>query len=148
MEYWSSALLSLVLLLYAGGTMAAHVRTWRRVQEGGGEPGELAFRYRQFRRRMQTSAMLGLLAVALFVGQQIAFSAFWAGIFWGVVLLLAVWIGLLAVADMIATRHHFAQLRQSYLLEGRKLEAEIRRIRASQQNGEAAEDMPTPKKPK
>lgn len=120
--------------------MTSHVRTWRRVRQQGLEPDDYDYRRRQYRRRMQTSAMLGLLAVAILVGQlaalQIESRIFVFG-YWGGVLLVVGWVGLLAVVDMLATKHHFSRLRQVYLVEQAKLQAELRRIQAARSNGKA-----------
>ena len=119
--------------------MALHVRTWRRAQRQELDTEGLDYRRRQFRRRMQTSAMLGILAVAIFVGQLIPEEAtVLIRVFLGGVLLVLVWVGLLAVADMLATKHYYGRLRQTYLIEQAKLHAELRRIQATRSNGKAA----------
>jgi hypothetical protein len=139
-DIWSLALISSLLLLCALGLMALHVRTWRRAQQQPLQPDDLDYHRRQYRRRMQTSAMLGLMAVAILVG-QLATSRIESKLvvcgYWGVVLLMVGWVGLLAVADMLATKHHFNRLRQTYLIEQLKLHAELRRIRAARGNGKA-----------
>ena len=141
MDIWSSLLISSFLLLCAAGLMASHVRSWRNVlrQRQGLDSREFDYRRRQFRRRMQTSAMLGLLAVAMLVGQllkwlrlpPLAIFVFWAG-----VLLLVAWLALLAVADIVATKHYFGRLRRDYLIEHAKLQAELRRIQRVRGNGQ------------
>lgn len=118
--------------------MTSHVRTWRRLRQQELGPDDYDYRRRQYRRRMQTSAMLGLLAVAILVGQLIALrieSRVLLLSYWGGVLLVVGWVGLLAVVDMLATKHHFSRLRQGYLVEQAKLQAELRRIRAARGNG-------------
>ena len=89
---------------------------------------------------MQTSAMLGLLAVALFggklltewMGSRLFFAVYWFG-----VILVVLWVALLAIVDMWATKHHFGRLRHHCLVEQAKLEAEVRRIQAVRGNGKA-----------
>lgn len=120
--------------------MLLHVRTWRRVRQQALQPDELDYHRRQYRRRMQASAMLGLTAVAVFVGQLgISRIESTPAVFayWGAVLLMVGWVGLLAAADVLATRHHFTRLRQSYLVEQAKLHSEIRRMQATRGNGKA-----------
>jgi hypothetical protein len=140
MGIWLSALAWLCLLLCAAGLMLLHVRTWRRVRQQALQPDELDYHRRQYRRRMQASALLGLTAVAVFVG-QLAVSRIEATLaafaYWGAVLLMVGWVGLLATADVLATRQHFTRLRQSYLIEQAKLHAEIRRMQATRGNGKA-----------
>ena len=79
---------------------------------------EQNFRRRQYRRRLQTSAMLGVLGGAILVGQLlIAWPAsesvlvlYWTGVF-----LLVLWLALLALADMAATRLYYGRERDKYL---------------------------------
>ena len=84
--------------------------------------------------------MLGLMAVAVLVGQlgiaRIE-SKLLASAYWGAVLLMVGWVGLLAAADVLATKHHFTRLRQTYLVEQAKLHAELRRMQAARGNGKA-----------
>jgi len=95
------------------------------------DAGETDYRRRQYFRRMQTSTMLGTLAVAVFVGQWLTQPPWLGLVFWGGVLLLLVWVGLLALADMLATKHYFGTLRHEHLVEQAKLQAELRRIKAN-----------------
>jgi len=136
---WSLFLVSLFLLLCATGLMLSHLRTWRRFRQQ--EPGseERDYRRRQFRRRMQTSAMLGLMAIAIFVGELLTrrIESPWFRLgFWGGVLLVVLWVALLAVVDIWATKHYYQRLRQSYLIEEAKLQAELRRLQARRSNGQ------------
>ena len=140
MNIWTSALISSFLLLCAAGLMVSHGFAWRRAQREQLEGEELDYRRRQHRRRMQTSAMLGLLAVALFVGQlatERIESGLFAIVYWVGVLLMVGWVGLLALVDIVATRHHFSRLRQTYIVEQAKLQGELRRIQATRGNGKA-----------
>jgi len=135
-----SALVSLALLLAAVGLMVWHARAWGRARADRAAD-ELDFQRRRFRRRMQTSAMLGLLAVALFVGELLTSriqSPWFRLTYWSGVLLGVVWIGLLAAADVWASKYHYDRLRQSYLIEEAKLQAELRRIQAKRSNGKGS----------
>jgi hypothetical protein len=139
MDLWSSALVSVVLIASAVGLMVWHVRAWHAAQSASPDQREIKYRYGQYRRRMQTSAMLGLLGVLIFIGQLAMVwidSRLFAVIFWGGVLLLLLWMGLLAVADMVATQQHFSRLRTDYLVERARLQAEARRLQAGT-NGKA-----------
>jgi len=53
------------------------------------------------------------------------------------VLLLVFWVILLAVVDMLATKFYYGRVRQRYLLEEVKLEAELRRAQLLRRNGHA-----------
>ncbi len=140
-EIWSSVLLALLILLVAVWLMRSHVRTWQTVQRRRKElePRELDYRRRQFRRRMQTSAMLGLVGIGiLFGGLLIAWRARpWLVLMvWGGVMVLVVWLGLLAVADMVSTRFYYGRLKQDYRIEEARLHAELRRLQRIRGNGE------------
>ncbi len=138
MSLWSSFLVSGLLLLCAAGLMVWHARSWRAARREPLDPRELDFHRRQFHRRMQTSAALGLLAVAILVGEwlvpllhsEVFFALFVIGLL-GVLL----WIGLMAVTDMMATRFHFSRLHQDYLVEQAKLRSELRRIEGKVEGG-------------
>ena len=136
MNTYLSSAVSLLLLLCAAGLMLLHVRSWRRAQEREMDAEETDYRRRQYFRRMQTSTMLGTLAVAVFVGQWLTRPPWLGLIYWGGVLLLLAWVGLLAVADMLATKHYFGRLRDDHLVERAKLQAELRRIKAARNDGE------------
>jgi hypothetical protein len=138
MDIWSSLLISVLLLLAALGLMYWHVLSWRRAQLADLAAGELDFYRRQFRRRIQTSAMLGILAVLIFAGVVLAKwidSQLFFIIYWAAALLLVIWVALLAGADIWATQFHFGQLRQKCLIEQAKLHAEIRRVQSVRGNG-------------
>jgi hypothetical protein len=132
----SSALMSLLLFGSAAGLMAWHVRVWRRAQRQELDDRELDHHYRQYRRRMQTSALLGLLAVAILVGSFITGPPLVVTIFWIGALLVACWVVLLAMADVLATKFHFGRLKANYLVEQAKLQAELRRLQSARSNGE------------
>jgi hypothetical protein len=129
---------SVLLLLVAVGLIVSHVYSWRAFQQAGLEAEELDYRRRQFRRRMQTSATLGLLAIAVLVGYVLTIwlrSGWFMLVFWGAVMGLACWVTLLATVDIWATKHHFSRQRDHCLVEQAKLRAEIRRLQAFRGNG-------------
>jgi hypothetical protein len=87
---------------------------------------------------MHTSAMLGLLAIAVLIGYVLTWwlrSGWFALVFWTAVMVLACWVMLLAAMDIWATKRHFGRLRHHYVVEQAKLEAQIRRIQALRGNG-------------
>lgn len=140
---------SVFLLLAAVGLLVSHVRSWREFQRQESNAEEFDYRRRQFRRRMQTSAMLALLAIAISVGYMLTVwlrSGWFAAVYWSAVMLVVCWVALLAVVDMWATRHHFGRLRYEHRVEQAKLQAELRRARAVRGNGKAGSDpLRTPK---
>lgn len=143
MGAWSSVLVALLLFFAAGWLIDSHLRTWSKVQKNQGqlEPNELDYRRRQFRRRMQTSAMLGMIGIAILVGQLISLlpiPRLLVVLFWGGVMLMAIWLGMLAIADMVSTRFYFARLKQNYMAQEARLQAELRRLQRTRGNGQAA----------
>jgi hypothetical protein len=60
--------------------------------------------------------------------------------YWGAVLLLVLWMALLAVADMVATKFHFTRLKTDYMVEQAKLRAQMRKIQGVEGNGKKMRD--------
>lgn len=128
---WTVILPSAALLIVVGILIYTHVRTWRAAQQEVSDSDDLDYYRRQFRRRMQASAMLGIVAVAMVVGVAIPHKEMPSlfVFYWFAVIGLVVWIGLLAVADMLATRYHVSRLMHGRMVENIRLEAELRRGR-------------------
>lgn len=145
MEEWTWSLMASFLLICATFLMIAHTRTWQAAQRESLDELELEYRRRQFRRRMQSSAMLAILAPILFFGQWVdRLSPIIATLYWGGTLLLVCWLGLLAVADIIATKHYFGRIRQNCIIEQAKLQAKMRNIHDSLENGDFPDDCDEP----
>lgn len=139
-----AATFSTVLLVCAAALMVWHVWSWRISQHRTLEDREREYRERQYRRRMFTSALLAVVAMLLPVGQGVMFFwpkgpvAFWMNVVvWGLVLLLLGWVGLLAIADVWATKVYFDPLRHHCTVQRVCLEAELRRVQARESNGKA-----------
>ncbi len=140
MDATSVILFSAVSLIAAVVLLVSHVRAWRTYRQQQLDPEDYDYRRRQFRRRMQTSAMLAILAVALLVGYLLMLwirSSLFATVFWIIVMLVTCWVALLAMVDIWATKHHFSRMRDRCLVEQAKLQAEARRIQAVRGNGKA-----------
>lgn len=125
-----------VLFAVASGWLWWHMRVWRVVQSQERDERELLFQSRRFRRRMQASGMLALLAVAISGGQHIdyrlhpsLFVFFW----WGVTLLVF-WMCALAAADGVSTHLHAARIRREQCVARAQLEAEVKRLQAAAEN--------------
>ena len=150
MEHWSSGLVSLCLLSCAAGLIVWHIRTWQAARTEVADPAELDYRRRQFRRRMQTSSMLAVLAIAIFVGEvltpRVATRPF-VMIYWGSVLLALSCVAVLAVADIAATRTHFSRVHQRQLAEQVKLRGELHRLHVREGNGKMTREKPGEKYP-
>ena len=139
-QFWTHAAFSSFVLLAAAGLTVWHVRAWREVRSLELPPEARNYHWRQFRRRIQCSAMLAVLAVLLFVGQWVEsppLHSFSFICYWGATLLLVVWLALLAVADIVATKYYFGRLRSDVIVEQAKLEAEAQRLRSLHGNGQS-----------
>lgn len=139
MDIWSSAVFSLFVIASAAGLLWWHVHSWKRHQHDAVTPRDLDYHRRQFRRRMQTSAMLAILGLGIMIGRLLMLlpgAAMFITIYWCGVLALLGWIALLALADVWATRQHFGALRTDFLVEQAKMKAELRRIQGGRRNGQ------------
>jgi UDP-N-acetylmuramyl pentapeptide phosphotransferase/UDP-N-acetylglucosamine-1-phosphate transferase len=138
MSLLTSGIISGFLVLVASGWLVWHVRQWEKVDRESISPEEYGYRHRQVRRRMQTSTMLGIIAVAIFFGklleQWITSSLFFL-VYWLAVLLLLLWMVVLAMVDIWATKFYYDRLRTTYFHEKLKLEAELHRKQAVRSNG-------------
>ena len=131
-NYLSSIIAALVLVVSSAGLIAWHIRAWKRLQDPGIDPRERDFRRRQCRRRMQTSAMLGVLGAAIFIGQLLMSwdaSRLLLAIYWSSVLLLVLWMASLALADMVATSFYYSREKNRCLVEHARLRGELRQAR-------------------
>jgi hypothetical protein len=129
---------SAFLLLASAALMLSHVRAWRKQRQADLEEAEFHYRRRQFRRRMQTSGMIGVLAVALPLGSALTFwsgSALFALFFLLFLTLVVVWVCLLAIVDVWSTKRHFDRFRNKDLLEQTKLRAELRMFETAKNDG-------------
>lgn len=123
--------------------MIAHIRSWRAQQVAGLASRELEYRRRQFRRRMQTSAMLAVIAACLPLGLWILARSPQVGVyFWGGVIVLVFWLGALALADIWATKVYYGKIRYDYRVEQARLEAELRRAQSARGNGKPSKSVP------
>ena len=115
-----------------------HRRAWQAVRATATEAGELRFHRRRYRRRLQTSALLVVLGIALGGGQSIAAdkhpSLF--VFFWCAVALLAAWMMGLAICDAIATRLHLNEQLRRQVVERARLNAELKRMKAETEPGQ------------
>jgi hypothetical protein len=123
---------SLLLLATSAALIVRHLRVWKRVRAEELDEQELDFCRRQFRRRMQSSAMIGVLGVAIAVGKllfDVVKSPRFLVCYWIGVLAILLWILLLAVADMVATSAHYSRERSDLAVGHAKLQIELRKAR-------------------
>jgi hypothetical protein len=86
----------------------------------------------RFQRRMQTSAGISFVGVLIAVGDQ---PVIWqlgpmgSSLYWVFVMLVACWIGLLALGDMTSTKSYTAVTRAKLENERRELEQELAKLK-------------------
>ena len=142
---YSKILFGLFLLALAALLVAMHRASWQQAQARKLSEDDRDFAWRQYRRRMQASAMVAIIAVAIGASAWLPHrDALLVTIYWMIVLALLVWVLLLAFADMIATRRHFSQKRDRQLIEQAKLQAEIALKKQQIQAERAANDATSP----
>jgi uncharacterized membrane protein YcjF (UPF0283 family) len=142
MELAVSLSISVFLLAFATVLMVWHVRAWRGAQARPMDDREREYRRRQFRRRMQTTAMLAGLALALPVGQWVMKPWPKVGVVvWGLVLVILIWIAMLALADIVATKIYYGRLHDQFLIEQARLKGELRRIESKLGSNGKAKDV-------
>ena len=145
MKDWLPMTLAGAFLAIMGVFMIrSHLRTWRRHRDDSSlAERELQYCFAQYRRRLQTSAIISLLGVLLFVGDVVLYRVLPEenfvgvfGIYWIVVLCLTLWIVVLAWGDVTAIRVHSKTVLNRHLKEQRKLEKELAELKNRQSNGE------------
>ncbi len=137
-DFWISTSVCLALLATSGWLIRRHLRVWGEILALGRlEPAEFEYRRRQCRRRIQSSAMIGLVGLAILVGHFMRppVSPLLAGLYWIGVILLVGWTGLLALLDMLATRLFYANAHQANAVEQVRLKAALRRAETVGGNG-------------
>ena len=128
---WSSLLFTAALLAVSATLMVRHVLVWRRADHGGLTDADLRYYTSQFRRRMQSSALLGVVGL-------LALADLWIvdvtsrAVLWCVVLLLVLWTVILATADWLASRLHFDKQLSAHAVEHALLQREIENFRREQ----------------
>lgn len=127
---------SLLLLCLAFGMTAAH-RQARRLENARLQADSRAARFskKKFKRRMRISAMLGIAAIAIFISPWLPSDALFFGWYWLVVTSWVLWILLLALWDLFATRRYLGCLQHDQWLEQVKLQAKPERIKREENMG-------------
>jgi len=135
---WSHLVFAAFLFVASGLLLWIHWRAWRACRSEELDERAFDFRRRQFRRRMQASAMIGIVGVAVVVSLVIA-DTLMTALLWLVVVSLVVWMLLLAFADMVSSYFYYAQIRAHHTAEHAALQAHLERIRRREGNGQSHE---------
>lgn len=137
--FWAGPIFSAAVLLAGLGLAVWSILGRRRFQRrGAGEPGETAFRRRQFRRRLLAAGLCTLAGSLMLVGTWWPgrdASAYLALAYWGFVALVVLGMLLTALADMLASWYYFGKLADEADLEQLKLRIMAERLRKIQGNG-------------
>lgn len=128
---WSTILFAASLLVVSATLIWWHLLAWRRADHGGLTDGDYRFYRNQFRRRMQSSAMLGLVGILALVDLWIA-DATARAVLWCFILLIVVWTLILAGTDWLASRLHFDKLLSASAVEHALLKRELEKFRREQ----------------
>jgi hypothetical protein len=134
---WSSILFATALLAVSG-VLIVWRAGWRRADHGG-LTDAFVLLPESFRRRIQASALVGSLVLAL-VDLWIA-DVTSRAVLWCVVLLLVLWTVVLAASDWLASRLHFDTLLSAHAVEHALLQREIKEFQREQ--GQASGDAKT-----
>jgi hypothetical protein len=113
--------------------LLAHRASWQRAQARIRNAVDLAFRQSQFRRRMQSSSLLALIAPTMLVGMRLSPQR-WPKLYvalWLLVTLGTCWIGWLAFLDAMASARHFRQVGRERAMIRDGLKQEFERIIAA-----------------
>ncbi len=107
-------------------------RTWKHQQRTCDQEKELHYHQGVFLRRIQSAAMLALIAILLPLGPVFFLNSLVGKIvFLLAILLLIFWMVALALADMLIARFHWQRLQDQCKLERLKLELAIRQQRTT-----------------
>lgn len=132
-------LIAVLLILFSSGLTVWHIRAWESARAKDLEDRERAYLWAQFRRRLKASTLLALVGVAMLAAELIEHNTARL-VIWLVMTVLLLWIVLVALLDMSATRRYFRDLRRDHLDQQRELQSQIRQIHRRQSNGHAAPD--------
>ena len=132
---WPTLLVSAAVVFGSLVLLAWHVKAWREADHGGLSERDYEFFRRQYRRRMQSSGMLGIIGLLilghLWVRDNSMLALYWTG-----VLGLLVWPVLLAASDFAASRVHYGSQVADQQTEHLLLKREIEKFRRESQSPE------------
>ena len=119
------------LLACAVGLMIWQTMSWRSTYPDAHDDAERDYLRRRHRRRMQTGALMAVVALAVPAADWVineTLSPRLGTAIICVILALIVWIVVMTAADLGATKLHYGRVRDSYQLEQMRLQAELRRL--------------------
>ncbi|NOX55863.1 MAG: hypothetical protein GXP27_15755 [Planctomycetes bacterium] len=138
-DWWVTLGVGAALIVTGLVMITAHVRAWKRQRQDPALDDFDREHYRaRYRRRLQTSGLIALLGLLIPLGdapflwrQGVRIST----IFWLAILLLTVWIVLLAIGDIVATRTHARVALSRIRRKQRELESRADELKRRRSNG-------------
>lgn len=133
-----SFLFPLALIALSAVLLALHIKKRRALGHRSADAELDVFHRRQLRRRIQVSAMIGLLGIAIAAGMLIPWqrSPLGFAFYWFVVIVCTLWIAVLALADLTHSRSYISHLDREHRIKRAELEAQLQRYKAKQSNGQ------------
>lgn len=141
MDHLFAILFAVALVCVSVTLVLWHVRSWRLMRLELPHAEERSYRWRQFRRRMQASSLIGVLGMAVYLGYLIparASPGFFLA-FWLMVIFVVLWLAALATLDLLATRTFYTNRRSAIEAERLAFAAQVERAEHSRQSGYQAE---------
>lgn len=119
--------LSLLLIGLSGVLIDSHRRSWQCArQDNASSDRDRRFALAQYRRRMQASAIIGLLGAAIGVWPIVPRTPFWMTVYLAALLGTCAAIFALALLDIVASQQNVRRLRGEQLAAQAKLAHEMR----------------------
>ena len=127
-----------VLLLWT------HIRAWRgQKHDPSLEAADREHYHRRYRRRMQTSGMIALLGILIPLGDAVIpwreAPAMFA-VYWGMLLLLAFWVGVQGLGDLFSTGAHSRAALARIREQQRELQQQLAKSKRRGSNGQHSSD--------
>jgi hypothetical protein len=132
---WPTLLVAAFLVFGSLVLLAWHVKAWREADHGGLAERDYEFFRRQYRRRMQSSGMLGIIGL-LILGHLGLRDNTMLALYWTGVLGLLIWTVLLAASDFAASRLHYRSQVADQHTEHLLLKREIEKFRRESETPE------------
>ena len=124
-------LLAAALMLVGVGLVVWNLKVYRAasaaIPAAADAHDEHDFLRRQLRRRLQASTMMLILGPAV-LGGELVKSSLYSIFYWGLVLLIVFWMGVLSLADILATQYHYSRQRESQILELARMKADLENV--------------------
>lgn len=140
---WTSIGFAIFLLAVCGGLLSWQCLSARGALRADTDAETRDYLLQQRRRRTYTSLLVGLVGLAV-LGSLAVNKPAYAIAYWGCVTALVLWMGLLAVADILSTRLYYRRRLRREAAKHAALRAELERLRPREGNGNGRPRKPPP----